>query len=421
MPSNLFLTSQLDSPFPLRKSSSYQELFQSRDLFRNTKEFQKSCFALKAIERNQDPDGHAPSASQAHFIYLHQREKLTLPPKSCFLRQDASEGFTPTIIASAEATTCCILGIQTQVGSLLHEKRQNSSTHGFISMAHIDGSDNQLRKDEKCAVRQMLGDAVRHSTLMVQEAIGQSSNTEQFHNHPIDIHLFLTGGMCDQDEAGEQIVTDIFDSLRTFILEASSKESTWSGFTLRFHLEVFSVLEWNTQSNGFPLCTSMGFYLHDFHCQKNSLGRHAPYLAFPLSGLSFDLMGNEYNVRGVRGMTGNGLLQEIFSQSHDCIQIGPYDYQAIPPLRLMQFLTLSEDVFLQYLSTSPDYESDLFVPSMKRFFYFMLEHPNAEEYFRERNVHFALNASPVVDVAELEQRQNIKSSHRQHSGLEKQQ
>jgi hypothetical protein len=100
----------------------------------------------------------------------------------------------------------------------------------------------------------------------------------------------------------------------------------------------------------------------------------------------FHHYGPQVELRGVRGFTGDSHLENIFDFSSNTLILGPFFYGNIDRPEL--YLKLKDEDLLNYLSTSPQVESENFVPHLRKTLKFLVDHPDCDEYFKQKSLCF---------------------------------
>jgi protein N-terminal asparagine amidohydrolase len=227
-------------------------------------------------------------------------------------------------IGSSEATTCNILFIR-------------SKKTGKISCAHFDGSQDQVGK-KNCSLKKMI------STFDQNEL-----------NDVLELHF--VGGYFDGSENSNEITESI-------LIE-------FEKYSVLTEIQTFFVSMENSMMKGDILHP-----IYKSASMETSSGKLYPTI--------FHHYGPQMEVRGVRGFTGEPHLENIFDYKSNTLILGPYYYGNIDRPDL--YLQLKDEILLKYLSTSPEVESENFVPHLRKTLKFLVDHPDCDEFFKQKPI-----------------------------------
>mmetsp|Transcript_6224 Transcript_6224/g.9570 ORF Transcript_6224/g.9570 Transcript_6224/m.9570 type:complete len:380 (+) Transcript_6224:73-1212(+) len=266
--------------------------------------------------------------SNERLLYVCQGEVAHTTSKQC------------DIIASDKSTTCHILTL-----------RSNSAKHGpIVSMAHIDSTSC------KSSIRDM-----------VQE---HKSSHDRCCNDPLYIDIHILGGFNDKEQFSQELSSFILDQLSLIASEQNDIQMT---------LKTCVISSINDAGNSYPIGRGMGIHVKTgeiFLAQvDNALKGPLPELR------AARLWSNDDKDR-------LSLIQS--TSSKDKFYIQAFLCEAVEQMKLL--LELSDDLLLEYTSTSPEVEEDDFCASTRSSLRFIID-MNCERVFRKAS---SSNFEPAI-------------------------
>eukprot|EP01080_Neovahlkampfia_damariscottae_P007108 gene7108-11271_t len=228
-------------------------------------------------------------------------------------------------IGSSEATTCIILFIR------------NKKT-GKINCSHIDGSKNQIGGNN-CSLKKIF------STFNLEESSGV-------------LELNFIGGYYDGSENSDKLIDSIL-----FELENSN---------LNFEIKTFFV---STENSILDKKDSIYYPIAKHASMETSTGK--------VFQTNFQVTNPEEELRSLRWL-GDSELGNIYDYKNEVLKIENFHYQTIEQANL--FLKLPDKVLLEYMSTSPEVESENFIPKLKNSLKFLINNPDAKIFFGNESI-----------------------------------
>lgn len=291
------------------------------------------------------------SSSASPILYIHQREVGHVTTK-----QYNNNG---AILATDSATTCHIVAIRTSFPTCTTTTTSVNSDKGVFalsSLTHLDSANNGSCLEKMFDVHAT--EARRQQRLRRNKNRRRSSIYSNGDNNdePIVFHMdiHVVGGYNDEKGQSKEITNHIFDTLDTVSREHSD--------CLAMTIQTCIVSELNdvrnhpkhnftTASYDNKLGPNIGPIIRGFALDTSDGSTHF------LSRVSESQRGPDSTLRRVRLWSSSDNSQELLvvhRPDTEGIRIPSFDFGTFAQLEA--FLMLSDDVILQYTSTSPECE-----------------------------------------------------------------
>ena len=101
----------------------------------------------------------------------------------------------------------------------------------------------------------------------------------------------------------------------------------------------------------------------------------------------------EEELRGIRSLTGDSNLENIFDFEENILKIGPFKYEMIEQSN--ELLNLPDEIFLEFMSTSPKVESENFVLNLKNSLKFLIKNPDYKKFFKNESICYKMNENGI--------------------------
>lgn len=276
------------------------------------------CDELLAV-----PPRHFTRVSGESILYIAQGERGSATSRQC------------DVILSDRATTCHILAFRSTCG--------NRNTAPLTSLTHLDGT-----AYDTC-IRSMLDEHVQHhrphtASVHEEEKKSEDEPAVEVENSKISIEMHIVGGFNDDDSASCTITDWLMPLLARLSFEYSSHK-------VEMILKTCAVSCMNDSGHAGPIGRGLGI---DTRTGEAFLAKCDESVAGPCIVL-----------RSVRIWSGPKTLSCIHnSKSKNRLCIRPFQFR--PFSDIPSLLRLTDDVLLQYTSTSPDAEEAGFCDSVRK-------------------------------------------------------
>jgi protein N-terminal asparagine amidohydrolase len=246
---------------------------------------------------------HFTSGESQRILYVHQGEVAHATLDQC------------DIIVSDRATTCHILAF-----------RSVSKNGPLVSMSHISDCTSDA------SIRSMVLEHIDSHDL-------DSNSIRRKNETSMNIDVFICGGFEDEEAISRKISKNLIHSLSRMASEISDRAT--------FILQLCAITSINDTGFGTPIARGLGLTIQTGEAC--------------IASVDLDATGPALCLRSARLWSENessDILSVIHTPRSNTLCINPFHYA--PFLQMDTLLPLSDEILLQYVSTSPSIEDPSF-------------------------------------------------------------